>query len=78
MAKKYCKTEAQVILAWSMQRGHVVIPKSTEKEEYSKNFECFDFGVSNEDMIILNGMDRGLRCFDINIFVRHGNIPIFK
>ena len=31
MAKKYCKTEAQIILAWSLQRGHVVIPKSTIK-----------------------------------------------
>ena len=40
---KYGKTVAQVILRWHLQRGVVVIPKSTHKERMQENLDVFDF-----------------------------------
>ncbi len=47
---KYGKSTAQVMLRWHIQRGVVVIPKSTHKERMVENLNVFDFTLSNEDM----------------------------
>ena len=47
---QYGKTTAQVMLRWHLQRGVVVIPKSTHKERMQENFNVFDFTLSVEDM----------------------------
>ncbi|MGM9970678.1 MAG: aldo/keto reductase [Anaeroplasma sp.] len=58
IAFKYNKTVAQVILRWELQRGIVVIPKSTHIERMKENFEVFDFVLSNEDMEIMASLDK--------------------
>ncbi len=50
IAKNHGKTVAQVILRWHIQRGIVVIPKTTHAERMKENFNVFDFELSNEDM----------------------------
>lgn len=58
IAQKYGKTAAQVILRWHLQRGIVVIPKSTHRERMEENFNVFDFELTAEDMTVIAGLDR--------------------
>lgn len=58
IGEKYGKTTAQVILRWHLQRGIVVIPKSTHKERMAENFNVFDFTLSDKDMKAIAALDK--------------------
>ncbi len=64
LATAHNKTPAQILLRWGIQRGTVVIPKSTSPEHIDGNFEIFNFVLSAEDMAAIAKLDRGLRYFD--------------
>lgn len=58
IGEKYGKTPAQVILRWHLQRGIVVIPKSTHIERMEENFNVFDFELADEDMSVIAALDK--------------------
>lgn len=60
---KYGKTVAQVILRWHLQRGIVVIPKSTHLERMKENFNVFDFELAHEDMDVISKLDKNESSF---------------
>ncbi len=60
---KYGKTVAQTILRWHIQKGVVVIPKSTHKERMAENFNVFDFSLTDEDMAAINALDKAESSF---------------
>lgn len=55
---RYRKSAAQVILRWHLQRGVVVIPKSTHIERMRENLSVFDFTLSSEDMAAIAALDK--------------------
>lgn len=57
IGEKYGKTSAQVMLRWNIQRGVVVLPKSTHIERMEQNFNIFDFTLSDEDMTAISKID---------------------
>lgn len=59
IACKYKKTVGQVLLRWNMQRGVVVIPKSTHVERIIENINVFDFTLNDEEMIKIASLDMG-------------------
>lgn len=58
IAQKHGKTVAQIILRWNIQRGVVVIPKSTKKARMEENFAIWDFVLDDEDMKSIAALDR--------------------
>ena len=60
---KYGKSTAQVMLRWHIQRGVVVIPKSTHYERMVENFNVFDFALTDEDMAAIAALDKKQSCF---------------
>lgn len=58
IAKKYHKTAAQIALRFLIQRGISVIPKSRRKERLIENINIFDFELTNEEMKIIQELDR--------------------
>lgn len=58
IGNKYGKTSAQVILRWHLQRGIVIIPKSTHIERMEENFNVFDFQLTDEDMAAIAALDK--------------------
>ncbi|MDO4328816.1 MAG: aldo/keto reductase [Lachnospiraceae bacterium] len=60
---KYGKTAAQVMLRWNIQRGVVVLPKSTHKERMEQNLDVFDFTLSDDDMQKIAALDTKTSAF---------------
>ena len=59
------KTTAQVLIRWALQKGYVVIPKSSKPRRIVENADVFDFELSGEDMRALDGFEENLRtCWD--------------
>ena len=57
IGEKYGKTPAQVMLRWNIQRGVVVLPKSTHIERMEQNFNVFDFTLNGEYMAAIAALD---------------------
>lgn len=58
IGEKYGKSVAQTALRFLIQRGIIVIPKSTHKERMIQNMEVFDFALTDEDMQAIYGLDQ--------------------
>lgn len=63
IAEKYGKTTAQIILRWHIQRGVVVIPKSTHKTRMVENLNIFDFELEQADMNRISALDKKQSAF---------------
>jgi diketogulonate reductase-like aldo/keto reductase len=60
---KHGKTVAQVALRWLIQRGVIIIPKSTHIERMRENLDIFDFELSVDDMAKIATLDTGKSLF---------------
>ncbi|KAL9650889.1 hypothetical protein ABK040_016826 [Willaertia magna] len=50
IAQKYNKSPAQIIIRWGLQRGYVILPKSTTESRIKENINVYDFNLSDEDV----------------------------
>lgn len=51
LAKKYGKSNVQIILRWHIQAGDIVIPGSKNPAHIKDNFELFDFALTDAEMV---------------------------
>ena len=56
---QYGKSPSQVALRWGVQRGDVVLPKSSTPKRQRENLDIFDFELTEEDMRAIFDLDRG-------------------
>jgi 2,5-diketo-D-gluconate reductase A len=52
------RTQAQVLLRWSVQQGVPVISKSVHRDRIEENLEVFDFQLPDEAMSRLDALDQ--------------------
>ncbi len=57
IAAKYGKTPTQVALRFTVQRGIVVIPKTTSKDRMKENLDLFDFSLDDGEIEKLKAID---------------------
>ena len=63
IGRKYGKTTAQVMRRWNIQRGVIVLSKSTHKERMVQNMDVFDFSLTQEDMGAIAALDTKTSAF---------------
>ena len=61
IAKAHKKSPAQIALRWGLQRGIIVIPKSTHKERIIENINVFDFELKETEIEEINNLNKDLR-----------------
>lgn len=77
LAEKYGKSKGQIILNWGLARGHVIIPKSSNKARQIENMESYQFKMEKEDVEKLTGLSCGERWCDISGNPNLGLFPVF-
>ena len=60
VARRLGRTNAQVLIRWSLQQGFICLPKSSNAERQRANLDVFSFELSPEDMQV--SMSPGLLC----------------
>lgn len=63
LAKKYGKTNAQIILRWHIQDGNIVIPGSKNPAHIKDNFDLFNFALTQQEMDQIAAMDQQKRYY---------------
>ena len=58
MSKKYGVSEAQILLKWGLQKGYVILPKSSDENRIRENFNL-SFQIDDTDMKEISTMDKG-------------------
>lgn len=61
MADRLGITPAQVVLAWQLNRGVIVIPKTVHQERLRENYAASAIELDDEDMKKIAELDRGYR-----------------
>jgi 2,5-diketo-D-gluconate reductase A len=61
IAAKYLATPAQVVLAWHLANGNIVIPKSANPDRMAKNLAAARLTLDAEDLAAMTGLDAGGR-----------------
>ena len=59
VAAELGRSPAQVILRWHLQKGDVVIPKSSRPERMRENLDVLGFSLDDAQMARLDALDRG-------------------
>ena len=61
IANSHDVSAAQVLLRWGIEKGVVVLPRSSNEIRIKENFDVFDFSLSKEDMEDLDSLNESFR-----------------
>jgi len=61
IAEKHGKSSAQVMIRWALHKRQIVIPKSSNPVRIKQNANIFDFQISADEMVQLDGLDDDYR-----------------
>lgn len=77
IGQEHGKSAAQVALRWNLQRGNIVLVKSTHADRMRQNLDVFDFELTDDEMAAVAELDLGPTLFAGNdtvesVRMRHG------
>ncbi|WP_167197661.1 aldo/keto reductase [Brevibacterium pigmentatum] len=55
------KSWAQTIIRWHLQKGHIVFPKSNNRDRMEQNFSVFDFELTDAEVAAIGALENGGR-----------------
>lgn len=61
IAAKHGRSPAQVVLAWHVAQGTIVIPKASNPERIAENLDVFSFALGGEDVAAIAALETGER-----------------
>jgi 2,5-diketo-D-gluconate reductase A len=61
IAAKHGRSVAQVVLAWHVMQGTIVIPKASSRERIAENLDVFSFRLDEDDVAAIDGLESGER-----------------
>lgn len=59
IADKYKKSTVQIVLKWMLQQNIIIIPKTWYTPHLKENIDIFDFELTDDEMYIIDSMDKG-------------------
>jgi diketogulonate reductase-like aldo/keto reductase len=77
LAKKYGRTNVQIILRWHIQEGNIIFPKSTNPQHIRDNMDVFDFELTEEEMQKIRNIDKGVRFFNMSLSEQEARLGQF-
>lgn len=77
LAKKYGKTNVQIILRWHIQEGNIIFPKSTNPKHIKDNMDIFDFTLTDDEMRTIKELDKGIRFFNMSLAEQEAHLGQF-
>lgn len=66
LAKAHGKSPAQIVLRWHLQRGLIVIPRSSNPAHIRENLQVFDFELSLPEMAMIDSQNLNRRGHVLN------------
>lgn len=73
IAADHACSNAQVLIAWSSQRGNAVIPKSVTPSRIIQNLQAREIELSEEEMQTIANLDRNYRFIDGSFWTIEGS-----
>ena len=73
IAEKHAKTPAQILIAYGLNRGISVIPKSTNTGRIKQNLEADKINLSSEEVAQISQADTGYRFVDGSFWTMEGS-----
>ncbi|MDP2860950.1 MAG: aldo/keto reductase [bacterium] len=78
LAKKYGKTQNQILLNWIVSKGFFPLVKSSTKAHIDENLASFDFQIKPEDLKRLNEFKINYQAPKIDWFGTGNGVPIHQ
>lgn len=64
LAKKYGKSNQQIVLRWHTQCGNIVIPGSKNPDHIKANLDIFDFKLTDDEMAEIAKLNTGKKYYN--------------
>jgi diketogulonate reductase-like aldo/keto reductase len=70
LGQTYGKSNAQIILKWHLQSGHIIIPRSANPAHIRENIDLFDFHLTDAEMNQIAALEKNTRFFRLPEFAQ--------